>query len=154
MRSHRGMAPAIGVVVLVMITATTAGMFLTFDVQQEPSSPPTVVIDVHADASGELRFVHRGGTSLDPNAVRLAVYVDDQPLMYQPPIPFFTATGFASAPTGPFNTATRGEWRAGEPASFRIASTNDPTLTPGATVRVELGLNGRRILDVTTTVRG
>lgn len=88
------------------------------------------MIDVHADASGELRFVHRGGTSSNPNAIRLAVYVDDRPLKYQPPFPFFSTTGFANALTGPFNTATRGEWQAGEPASLRIASTNDPTPGP------------------------
>lgn len=154
MKSNRGVAPAVGVVLLVMIAAVMAASVMAIAVDADTPSTSTVVIDVEADTSGELRFVHRGGSSLDPDVLSLFVSVDGQPLAYQPPIPFFSATGFVSAPTGPFNSATGGEWQAGELASFRIASTNDPDLTEGGTVRVELVSGTDRILELTTTVRG
>lgn len=67
-------------------------------------------------------------------------------------MPFFSVRGFQSGPTGLFNSATDGEWRAGETGSFRVASTNDPELASGATVELGLYADDKQIAHLETTV--
>lgn len=98
-------------------------------------------------------MTHRGGDAVVPADLRVRVRVDGEPLAEQPPVPFFAAEGFESGPTGPFNSATDGEWRAGETGSLRVADTNDPSLRPGATVEVGLYAAGDRIALLRTTVQ-
>ena len=150
--ADRGVAPVLGVVLLVGVTVGL-GVAVAAAVPPEPAQPaPTVSLGLEADVSGEVRLTHRGGDALDPEALRVRVTVDGDALAEQPPVPFFSAHGFESGPTGAFNSATTGTWRAGETASFTVAATNSPTLSTGATVRVRLYSDGGRVADVTTTV--
>ena len=151
--SDRAAAPVVGVVLLVAVTviaATAVGTALP----SELSAPArTAAFDIAADDTGRLTVTHLGGDAIDPDDLRLRVLVDGTPLSEQPPVPFFSATGFESGPTGPFNSATSGVWRAGESASLRVAGTNAPAFRRGTTVEVRLYADGTRIAVETTTVQ-
>jgi len=56
-----------------------------------------------------------------------------------------------NGPVGPFNSAYSGSWTAGETASLRVASTNEPTLRPGARVGVQLYVGDHRLAVLETT---
>jgi len=148
----RAVAPVVGAVLLVALTVATAaglGALLSID----PPDPATAAaFDCEASSDSEIRVTHRGGDPVDPGRLRVRVRVDGQPLAEQPPVPFFAASGFESGPTGPFNSAYSGSWTAGETASLRVASTNEPTLRPGATVEVRLYAGDHRLAVLETTV--
>lgn len=148
----RATSPVVGVVLLTAVTVVAAAAVGSAVVVDPPDPAPTASFDATADASGEISLTHQGGDAVDPDALRVRVRVDGDPLAEQPPVPFFSARGFESGPTGPFNSATGGEWRAGETASFRVAATNDPELRPGAAVEVRLYVDDQRIALLETTV--
>jgi hypothetical protein len=102
----------------------------------------TAAVSVTVDGD-TLTFVHRGGSTLRVADLDVVVSVDGTRLRHQPPVPFFAARGFRSGPTGPFNRGSDGRWSPGERASLTVASTNDPALAPGATVRVRFVVDGR-----------
>ena len=149
---QRAVSPVIGLVCLLAVTVALAATVGTIAPVTSTSSPTVTAVDIDADSNGEIRLSHRGGDSIDPDSVELHVSVDDEPLAEQPPIPFFSASGFESAPTGAFNSASETPWRAGETAAFRIAGTNAPTLQAGATVEVELYVDGYSVAKLETTV--
>lgn len=154
--SHRAVAPVVGVALLVAVTvalASAVGAGVVLQTPGAPATPTAASFDAEADATGEIRVVHTGGDAVDPDALRLVVHVDGDPLASQPPVPFFSARGFESGPTGVFNSATRGEWQAGEAASLRIARSNEPTLTPGATVELRVYVDDVRIAVMEVTVQ-
>lgn len=149
----RAAAPVVGVVLLTVaavVAATTVGTAIVVD---PPDRGPTAAFDVEADASGAISVTHAGGDPVDPDELRVRVRVDGEPLAAQPPVPFFAASGFAGGPTGPFNSAAEGEWHPGETATLRVADTNTPTPTEGASVEVRLYVAEDRIALVGTTVR-
>ena len=151
--SDRAVAPVIGVVLLVALTVVTAaavGAVVTIDI---PGETTAVTFGLEAASDGEIRLLHRGGDAVDPDSLRVRVRVDGDPLAEQPPVPFFAARGFESGPTGPFNSAYAGRWTAGEAASLRVASTNEPSPRAGATVEVRMYADGQKIADLETTVR-
>lgn len=148
----RAVSPVVGVVLLTAVTVVAATAVGAAVVVDPPEPAPTAAFELQADATGEIRVTHRGGDAVDPDDLRVRVRVDGEALAEQPPVPFFSARGFESAPTGPFNSATGGEWNAGETGSFRVASTNDPELRPGATVELRLYGGDRRIARLETTV--
>ena len=148
----RGVAPMLGVVLLVALTVVTAAAVgaVVVDV---PDGTTTAAFGLEATADGEVRVLHRGGDAVDPGALRVRIHIDGDPLAEQPPVPFFSARGFESGPTGPFNSAYSGAWTAGQAASLRVASTNEPTPRAGATVEVRLYVDGREVADLETTVQ-
>ena len=148
----RAVSPVVGVVLLTALTVVAATAVGTAVVIDPPDPAPGAAFDLAADASGEVHVTHRGGDALDPASLRVRVTVDGEPLDEQPPVPFFSAPGFESGPTGPFNSATGGPWRAGETASFRVASTNDPELHPGSNVELRLFAADRQIARLETAV--
>lgn len=150
--SARATSPVVGVALLTAVTVVAAAAVGSAVVVDPPRPAPTASFDAAADASGEIRVTHRGGDPVDPGALRVRVRVDGDPLAHQPPVPFFSARGFESGPTGPFNSATGAEWHAGETGSFRVASTNEPVLQPGATVELRLYVDDQRIGMLETTV--
>jgi flagellin-like protein len=135
----RGTTPVVGVTLLVAITvvaATAVGLAAT---ATPGASPPVASVETTADADrNEITISHRGGDTLDIDEVTVDVTVDGEPLARQPPVPFFAATGFRGGPTGPFNPASSSEFGAGDEASFRLATTNEPLLSPGDRITVEL----------------
>ena len=124
----RGISPLIGVVLLVALAIGIAGVAAGGLLAADPPEPrPTVIIEAEVEpATDTISVRHVRGDALDPAALSLQVTVDGTELDEQPPVPFFSADGFAPGPTGPFNAATDTKWTAGETGTLRIASTNDP----------------------------
>lgn len=147
----RGTTPAVAVVLLVFLTVACA-VAVTAAVPSAPERPPQATFAAEADAAGELRVTHLGGDAVDPASLVVRVRVDGTPLAEQPPVPFFAARGFESGPTGAFNSATAGDWTAGETASLRVAATNSPAFDPGATVEVRLYAGDTPLATLETTV--
>ena len=150
MRS-RGLSPVVGVVCLVGLTvalAAVVGLAIPTDVASEPT---VATFDAAVEPSGELRVTHRAGDPIDPGAVELRIRVDGVPLDRQPPVPFFSAPGFESAPTGAFNSATAERWRAGETATLQVAGTNEPAIEAGDTVSIRLVVDGYGVTELEVT---
>jgi flagellin-like protein len=148
--STRALSPVVGVVLMVFITLTLASAVAVgaFDAVQR-TDVPQVRFEATADAStGQVALVHAGGDAVDVRALRVVVSIDGTPLARQPPVPFFSASGFMPGPTGPFNAAADSTWTAGERASVRLAGTNQPRLTAGSHVVVELYAEDVRIARV------
>jgi len=145
-------APVVGVALLLAVTVVAAAGVGATALSVTPAQPgDRVAVTVTADAGADRIAVrHDGGDLLDVRELSLSVRVEDEPLDYQPPIPYFAASGFLGGPTGPFNRAADHNWSAGERASLRIASTNDPRPSPGDRVTVVLSTD-RRVLARTET---
>lgn len=152
----RGVSPVVGVVCLTAVTVVLAAIVGTavLGATPQPSTPsvPSASFGLAAEPSGDVTLVHRGGDAVDPETIELFVRVGDEPLEWQPPVPFFSARGFESGPTGAFNSATTDTWEAGETASFTVAGTNDPGLRAGETVTVRISIDGHGVSAVETTV--
>ena len=151
---ERGVSPVVGVAVLALLTVLLALAVGTAVPSLPDEPPPTARLTVDANASTDrVVITHHGGDPLDVSDLRVTVAVDGQELDRQPPVPFFAARGFESGPTGPFNVASPDDWRAGETAGFRIASTNHPTIDRGATVSVTVATDRAVLLEATTPAR-
>lgn len=147
----RALSPVVGTLLLAALTvvaATTVGVVATV----EPGTVvPAARLSVSADtAENRIVLTHRAGDTLDVSELSVTVAVDGEKLDRQPPVPFFAAHGFRSGPTGPFNAAGQNSWSAGETASVRIASTNEPQLTPGARVEVTVATETGVVATVDT----
>ncbi|NHN60838.1 type IV pilin [Halorussus rarus] len=149
----RATSPVVGIVLLLAVSAALAGVVGSVALgTTTPSAAPRAAVDLRVDAGADrLTFVHRGGDALDVEDVTIRVRVGGTPLDAQPPVPFFSASGFEPGPTGPFNSATDGRWEAGEAASLRLAGTNDPTIEPGSAVKVTLSVDGMVVAEVEKT---
>lgn len=135
----RGVTPAIGVVVLVAVTVTLAATVLVVVETPATQTPPTADFEVSANATTDrITVTHSGGETIEPSTIDISIRVEGESLAYQPPVPFFAAHGFISGPTGPFNSKSTESFRAGISASLRLASTNDPPLSPGDDVTVTI----------------
>lgn len=128
-----------------------AGMLGAVALDMATTEPgPRVALTLSVEASSQrVALAHEGGDQLAMADVRIRVSVDGVPLSHQPPVPFFVARGFRAGPTGPFNVASDGVWTAGETASFSVASTNEPPIVPGATVRVRIYAGDQPVGEVT-----
>jgi len=147
----RGISPIVGVVCLVAVTAVLASVVaVTVPVGSTPE-PTIAAFDAAADPGGEVSVTHSGGDVIDPDSLDVRIEIDGEPLSEQPPVPFFSATGFDSAPTGAFNSATTDPWRTGETASLAIAGTNGPAIDPGDTVRIRIYVDGYSVATAEAT---
>jgi FlaG/FlaF family flagellin (archaellin) len=139
----------VGVVLLVGLTVAlgaVVGVAAFGSAADVPGGRSPSALSLSVDAGTDrLTLVHRGGAPLDADRLAIRVRVAGTPLEHQPPVPFFAATGFRAGPTGPFNAATDPEWTAGERASLRLASTNEPGIDPGDRVVVEVTADDRRV---------
>lgn len=149
----RGLSPVVASVVLLgltvaMVSAIAVGVS---GLGIADSTPADVSIDANAD--GHITVTHKGGSPLNMTEVDLTVRIDGDPLTYQPPVPFYAATGFENFPTGPFNAAASDQFSVGDTAALTIAETNDPTVTAGATVTVTFTEDGVVVAEASTTVR-
>ncbi|CCQ35399.1 DUF1628 domain protein [Natronomonas moolapensis 8.8.11] len=147
----RGVSPLVGVLCLLVVTVALAATVLVAVPVGSAPEPTVATFDAAADPTGEIRVTHTGGDVIDPEALDVRVRVDGEPLAEQPPVPFFSAGGFESAPTGAFNSATTTAWRVGETASFRTAGTNGPSIDPGDTVTIRLSVEGYSVAELEVT---
>ena len=128
----------------VAAVATTVGSPAT------PAPTATFSLDVETD---QITVTHDGGDPIVIDDLRVHVRVNGDPLVRQPPVPFFSSAGFRPGPTGVFNAASGTEWTVGESASFRVAGTNDPVPTPGDRITLQLSVRDQPIATLETTVR-
>lgn len=165
--SSRASASVIGIVLLLLVgvalgSVVAAGAEAVAAATGEPviangasspsaSEPGTIALSLRLDGETVV-LTHERGDPLHLEDVRVVVAVDGEQLRYQPPVPFFAATGFRGGPTGPFNLASDGVWSAGETGSFRVAGTNDPQLRAGRTVSVTLYVESTRVSRVRGTI--
>lgn len=152
----RAVAPTVGVVLLVAVTvvlAATVGSVAFVSIPKEASSTALTPVALSMSVSGDrLTFTHRAGPTLAVGDLTVRISIDGTALDHQPPVPFFSATGFRPGPTGPFNVASDGQWSVGETASVRLASTNSPSLDEGAGVTVRVSSDDRVLAWLSTTV--
>ncbi|AKU06460.1 type IV pilin [Haloferax gibbonsii] len=139
-RSTRGSSVLLGSVLLiglvvVVAAAVGAAAFDAADSSPTPTRPTALSLAVSGDT---LSLTHEGGAPLDVESLAIRISVDGEPLAHQPPVPFFSASGFRPGPTGPFNAAADSRWTAGETATLELAGTNDPDIELGATVTVRV----------------
>ncbi|ELY48492.1 type IV pilin [Natronorubrum bangense] len=154
-RSHRGISPVVGLVVLLALTVALAAVVAVgVGAISLESSGPTAAFDLAVDGDpSRITIEHVGGDPINVSELSVTITVDEQELIEQPPVPFVGASGFDGTPTGPFNSATDPEWRAGERGSLVVADTNKPTIETGDAVTVTLAVDDTRIavLEATAT---
>lgn len=159
----RAISPVFGTLMLAMITVALAAILVTTVGTAALGGPvgtgaddPAAFTRVSAEATadGEVILTHDGGDSIDVRDLRVHIAVDGTPLAEQPPVPFFSTTGFEPGPTGPFNSAADANWTVGETGSITISDANEPVPTAGDDLTVELYQNGRQIGRVSTSVLG
>lgn len=146
---ERATSSVVGVALLVAITvvgAATVGLA----VESTPNeSPELASFELVADANtNSLSLTHQGGDPIDLTETTIHVEIDGQALETNPPVPFFAAAGFKSGPSGPFNIASPDTWRPGETGRVQVASTNNPQLSRGSTVTVQIVADGTEIAKV------
>jgi hypothetical protein len=100
-----------------------------------------------------IALTHEAGPSLRLAMVDMHISVNQEPLLHQPPIPFFAAKGFRSGPYGPFNSASDGIWSVGEQGAIRIAGTNSPQPLPGRFIDITIRYRGCVIGEIGATIR-
>jgi FlaG/FlaF family flagellin (archaellin) len=149
---RRATSAVVGVALLVLVTAILAagvGTAVFGTVPEEPPPQTRLSLSVEGD---QLRVAHEGGDTLDVEEIELRIAVNGTRLTHQPPVPFFSATGFEPGPTGPINSASDSEWAVGEVGTLTLAGTNSPEIASGATVRVVVIVDDYRIAADETTV--
>ncbi|PSP72888.1 type IV pilin [Halobacteriales archaeon QS_3_64_16] len=157
--AERAVAPIVGVTMMVLITVVLAALVGGMVFGVELDDPPEASIAADATYNGTsgqtyVELTHLAGDTLDVGALTIRLSVDGERLEHQPPVPFFSATGFESGPTGPFNSgASETTWEGGERAGLTIAGSNDPVPQSGAEVTIRLFAEGYSVGTVQTTVR-
>lgn len=152
-KTPRAIAPVVGTVLVVALTVlvvVVAGTII-LGVGSTTEPTPTAAIDLTVEGN-TIVFTHTSGETLDVQRLSVRIYVDGEPLDEQPPVPFFSATGFAPGPTGPFNSASDPEWEVGETASLTVAGTNRPTIDSGSTVSVRIDVDSMGVIKAKTPV--
>jgi FlaG/FlaF family flagellin (archaellin) len=145
------MATPLLVGVTVVLAAVVGAVALEFT---PPEPADHRVLAANASTDGTIRLVHEAGSEIDLQGASIVVAVDGEELDHQPPVPFFSATGFHPGPTGAFNVATDNVLEPGDTASLQVAGTNDPVLVSGATVTIRFVEDGMQVAVVETTVEG
>lgn len=149
--SERGLSPVVGVVCLLAVTVLLAAVVVVALPTGPPSPPTAAAFELEADPGGEIRLTHAGGEAIEPGAIDLGIRVDGEPIAEQPPVPFFSARGFESAPEGAFNSALSEPWVAGETATLTLAGTNEPSIDAGDAVAVRVYVDDHRVATLETT---
>ena len=152
--SRRAVSPVTGTVLLLLCTVALSGALGAAVLGSDLDAASARPVAVSATANGDtdrILLLYRAGRPLDVRRLDVRISVNGTALERQPPVPFFSATGFRSGPTGPFNSADGPTWTPGERASVRLAGTNDPPLSPGDAVTVRLVRGGRTVAVARTT---
>jgi len=155
----RAVSTVLGVLLLTALTVVLAGtaslvVLDTAPVADEPG--PTLPVELEASVNAgpnETRVVllHESGPTLDVRRIDVRISVDGTPLVHQPPVPFYSASGFGSFPSGPFNPSADPRWELGERAILEVTGENEAQVREGTTVRIELYRDDLPLARVETT---
>lgn len=149
----RGVSPVVAVPLLVGVTVALAAVVGAVALEFTPPEPADHrVLSANASSDGTIRITHEVGSEIDVTEASIVIAVDGEELDHQPPVPFFSATGFRAGPTGVFNVATDNVLEPGDAASLQVAGTNDPTLAAGAAVTIRFVEDGMQVAVVETRV--
>ena len=146
-------ASSIPATVLLILLTLALGMGIAAGSQQvhaagnDPCRAPPIAVAFAVDGP-VLHLRHLAGTPLALDDATVTITIDDEPLRHQPPLPFFAARGFQSAPTGAFNSGSDGTLSVGDDASMQIAQTNHPWPERGSSVRLTVRSRGCTRIDV------
>lgn len=149
----RGLAPVVGVVLLIGLTvllAASIAVGVGAWTLESPTQPAAFDLEVDAERSS-ISIDYRRGDPVDVEELSVTITVDGDRLEHQPPVPFVGADGFEGAPSGPFNAADDPQWEPGERAAVVVAGTNDPGIDTGDAVEVSLSVDGTRLATLETT---
>lgn len=155
MPNSRAISPVLGTVLLALITILLAGaVTASIGADSMPQSGPEfVTVSATATPDGTVTLTHESGDPIDVRSVDLLVRVDGTELEHQPPVPFFSATGFEPGPTGPFNSGGDATWSVGERTSFTVSESNTPALEAGDEVAVKIVAGDSTIAVAKTEVQ-
>lgn len=133
--SSRGIAPVIGVVAMLAVVTTLAGVVAAVvPGVVDDTEPAQATIDLEVSENGEtweLTFYHRGGDSLDLEQLDVVLHINDVRLEEQPNIGELNPRGgFQPMPQGVFNPSTGDNWRTGSSGTI-VTATDGPAIAPG-----------------------
>lgn len=141
--TSRGVAPVIGIVLLVGVTVLLAGAVLVLGSLTPEAAVPQATIEGTVDPETDvLTLEHAGGDPLSVSSIELHVTVDGEPLRHQPPVPFSAAKGFNNSASGPFTDWSDDVWAAGERGTIELAGTNEPLPGRESSVSVRIAVEG------------
>lgn len=151
--SRRAIAPVIGIALLVAVTVVLAAIVGAFaiGVSGQTDDAPQAAITAHMETgerfgNPKIVLTHEGGDALDVHNLTVRIFVDGQPLKFQPNVPATAGMeGFYGFPSGPFDEGEDNIWTAGEVASLIIAGTNSPQPSEGSQVIVKIYSNGKAV---------
>lgn len=157
----RAVSTVLGVLLLTAVTVAVAGAagLVVLDaagVDDEPTPALPVALEASVTVGPNetgIVLLHRSGPTLDVRRITVRISVDGTPLAHQPPVPFYSASGFGSFPSGPFNPSADPRWELGERASLEVTGENEARVRNGTTVDVELYRDDLPLARVETTVR-
>lgn len=150
---RRAINPVVGVLLLLAITVTLAGVLAVTLTSVSPGTAPVVAtFDLEADGEADTVGIdHVAGDAVDVRDLTVIVAIDGTDLTHQPPVPFVGADGFDGTPSGAFNAEADPVWQSGERVALVLASTNDPSLESGDEVAVTLAVDGQQVAALETT---
>lgn len=149
----RAISPVLATPLLVGVTVVLAAVLGAVAMEFTPPEPADHrSLSANATTDGTIRIVHKTGSEIDLQEASVVIAIDGEELDHQPPVPFFSASGFQPGPTGAFNVATDHVLEPGGTAGLTLAGTNDPDLVAGATVTIRFVEDGMQVAVVETTV--
>ena len=154
----RAVSTALGALLLTALAVGLAGTAGVAVLQLTPAAAPSEPVSLSAAVEAgpdavRLTLTHRAGPTLDVRELRLRLSVAGEPLPHQPPVPFYSAPGFGSFPSGPFNPAADPAWSVGEAAGLVLTGENAALVAPADAVVVEVSRDGVPIARATAVVR-
>ncbi len=151
--SDRGVAPVIGVILLIALVAMLGGVVAALvPGSLDDHSTTTVSIDMEVDAGeNEFTFFHRGGDTINVTDLDVRITIDGDPITHQPDLGPGSRKGLPSMPTGVFNPSTENDWSTGESGSLVLAKSNGgDDLEVGSLVTAEFYLDGQPLIELST----
>lgn len=148
---RRAVSPVLAVLLLIVVTLSlVAVLYVGIGSIGPEESPPIARFDLTVDGR-HIAITHTHGDPLTIDDLVIHIYVNDEPLAKQPPIPFFSASGFGPGPDGPFNSQFSGDWQSGMTGSLTVAGTNEPSIESGDSIQVRIIYDGSTIAELEDT---
>lgn len=150
--SDRGVAPVIGVILLIALVAMLGGVVAAVvPGSLDDHSTTAVSIDMEVEVgNSSIVFYHRGGEKLHVPDLAVQLMIEGEPIPHQPDLDGGSQTGIHGFPGGAFNPSTE-YWYPGESSSFNLASNNGgDDLEVGSLVTAEFYLDGQSLIELST----